>query len=192
MHFSSRTSSGARRVGTVAVLATGALGLAATTSAHADPATAVPVVQGVENGVAFTASPLTDGSGLTASVADGTLSMVGGAVTLTNRDGGVVATLPTRILSGAGDFDLAANIAADGRSVTLSPVAAPAAVTTNMADFVDEASDTLARKQHNAGVGALIGAGIGAVLGFFLGGVGALVTVPIGAGIGALIGYSTP
>ncbi|WP_157228796.1 hypothetical protein [Nocardia brevicatena] len=33
---------------------------------------------------------------------------------------------------------------------------------------------------------------IGAVLGFFLGGVGALVTVPSGTGTGALIGYSTP
>ena len=60
------------------------------------------------------------------------------------------------------------------------------------AQAIDEAADTLARKQHNAGIGALVGAGIGAVLGFFLGGVGALITVPIGAGIGALIGYSTP
>ncbi|SLJ82477.1 Uncharacterised protein [Mycobacteroides abscessus subsp. abscessus] len=30
------------------------------------------------------------------------------------------------------------------------------------------------------------------MFGFFLGGVGALVTVPIGAGIGALIGFATP
>lgn len=191
MTFSSRTSSSARRFGAIAVLAAGALGLAATT-AHAGPAAAVPIVQGVEGGVAFTASPLADGSGLTASVADGTFSLAGGVVTLTDPAGRVVATVPTHIVTGAGNFDLAAGIAADGQSVTLRPVAAPAVVTDNMAAFVDEASDTLARKQHNAGIGALIGAGIGAVLGFFLGGVGALVTIPIGAGIGALIGYSTP
>ncbi|MGW6424910.1 hypothetical protein ACWF82_19725 [Nocardia sp. NPDC055053] len=191
MTFSSRTSSSARRFGAVAVLAAGALGLAATT-AHAGPAAAVPIVQGVEGGVAFTASPLADGSGLTASVADGSFSLAGGVVTLADRAGRVVATVPTHIVTGAGNFDLAAGIAADGQSVTLRPVAAPAVVTDNLAAFVDEAGDTLARKQHNAGIGALIGAGIGAVLGFFLGGVGALITIPIGAGIGALIGYSTP
>ncbi|MEV6219655.1 hypothetical protein [Nocardia sp. NPDC051833] len=190
MFFSSRTSSSARRFGTVAVLAAGALGLAATT-AHAGPA-AVPTVQGVEGGVAFTASPLADGSGLTAAVADGTFRLAGGVVTLSDRSGQVVAAVPTRIVTGAGDVELAAGIAADGQSVTLRPVAAPAFVTDNLATFVDEASDTLARKQHNAGIGALVGAGIGAVLGFFLGGVGALITIPIGAGIGALIGYSTP
>ncbi|MFD4432357.1 hypothetical protein [Nocardia sp. NPDC058497] len=113
-------------------------------------------------------------------------------VTLADPAGRVVATVPTHIVTDAGNFDLAAGIAADGQSVTLRPVAAPAVVTDNKAAFVDEAGDTLARKQHNAGIGALIGAGIGAVPGFFLGGVGALVTIPIGAGIGALIGYSTP
>ncbi|WP_278262671.1 hypothetical protein [Nocardia sp. AG03] len=191
MTFSSRTSSSARRIGAVAVLAAGALGLAATT-AHAGPAAAVPIVQGSEGGVAFTASPLTDGSGVTASVADGTFRLAGGVVTLTDRSGRVVASVPTRIVTGAGDFDLTAGVAADGQSVTLRPVAAPAVVTDNLASFVDEASDTQARKQYNAGIGALVGAGIGAVLGFFLGGVGALITIPIGAGIGALIGYSTP
>ncbi len=191
MFFVSRKNSAARRFGTVAVLAAGALGVTAAT-AHAGPATAVPVVHGVEGGVAFTASPLADGSGITAAVPEGAFQLAGGAVTLTAPDGRVVATVPTRIVTGAGAFDLAAGVAADGRSVTLRPVAAPAVVDQNLASFVDEASDTLARKQHNAGIGALVGAGIGAVLGFFLGGVGALITIPIGAGIGALIGYSTP
>jgi uncharacterized protein YqgC (DUF456 family) len=190
MHFSSRTTSGAQRFGAIAVLAAGAVGLAAT--AQAAPAAAAPIVAGVDSGVAFTASPLADGSGLTVSAPDGTFRVVGGAVTLTNREGTVVAAVPTRIITGAGDFDLVAGVSADGRSATLTPTAAPAVVTANMAEFVDAASDTQARKQHNAGIGALIGAGIGAVLGFFLGGVGALVTIPIGAGIGALIGYSTP
>lgn len=175
----------------VAVLAVGAVGLTATTNAHAAP-TAAPVVQGTENGVAFTAGPSADGAGLTTSVVDGTFTLAGGTVTLTDREGRAVASIPTRIASTAGTFDLAAAIAADGRSLTLAPVGAPAAVTANTAEFVDEAAETQARKQHNAGIGALIGAGIGAVLGFFLGGVGALVTIPIGAGIGALIGYSTP
>ncbi|MFD3705368.1 hypothetical protein ACFWUP_19695 [Nocardia sp. NPDC058658] len=184
MHFS--------KFSAIAVLAAGAVGLAATNTAQAAPAAAVPIVQGVDNGVAFTASPLVDGSGLTVSAPDGRFSLVGGAITLTNAEGRVVAAVPTRIITGAGDFDLVAGISADGRSATLTPTAAPAVVTANMAEFVDAAADTEARKMHNAGIGALIGAGIGAVLGFFLGGVGALVTVPIGAGIGALIGYSTP
>lgn len=191
MTFASRTRSGARRWGSVAVLTAGALGLAATV-AQAEPASAVPAVRGVEKGVAFTASPLADGSGVTTSVAEGVFRLAGGSVTLADRDGRVVATVPTRIATGAGEFDLAAGVSADGRSVTLRPVAAPAVVTENLASFVDEAAATQARKQHNAGIGALVGAGIGAVLGFFLGGVGALITIPIGAGIGALIGYSTP
>ncbi|MFC4127054.1 hypothetical protein [Nocardia rhizosphaerae] len=146
----------------------------------------------MEGAVAFTASPLGDGTGLTASVTDGTFRLAADTLTLTDNAGRIVTSLPTHITTGAGGFDMATDIAADGRTVTLRPIAAPAVVTANMAAFVDEASDTIARKQHNAAVGALIGAGIGAVLGFFLGGVGALVTVPIGAGIGALIGYSTP
>ncbi|WP_410876242.1 hypothetical protein [Nocardia sp. A7] len=180
------------RIGVVAVLAAGTVGFAATTTAQAAPSATVPIVHGVDGGVAFTASPLADGSGLTVSAPGGTFALAGGAVTLTDSAGRVVAALPTRIITGAGDFDLVAGISADGRSATLSPTAAPAVVNANMADFVDAASDAQARKQHNAGIGALIGAGIGAVLGFFLGGVGALVTIPIGAGIGALIGYSTP
>ncbi|MFC6010861.1 hypothetical protein [Nocardia lasii] len=192
MRLSSRTTSGTQRFGVIAALAAGAVGLAATTTAHAAPSAAVPVVHGVDGGVAFTATPKTDGSALTVSAPEGTFGIAGGAITLTDHTGRLVAAVPTRILSGAGDFDLVADIAADGRSATLTPAVAPAVVTANMAEFVDEAADTLARKQHNAGVGALIGAGIGAVLGFFLGGVGALVTIPIGAGIGALIGYSTP
>ncbi|MGY0498158.1 hypothetical protein ACWZHB_06630 [Nocardia sp. FBN12] len=180
------------RFGVIAVLAAGTVGFAATTTAQAAPSAAVPAVQGVDNGVTFTASPLADGSGLTVSALDGRFGITGGAVTLTDAASRVVTTLPTRILTGAGDFDLAAAVSADGRSVTLSPTAAPAVVNANMAAFIDQAADTQARKQHNAGIGALIGAGIGAVLGFFLGGVGALVTIPIGAGIGALIGYSTP
>lgn len=190
MFFVSRTNP-VRRWGSVAVLTAGALGLAATV-ANAEPAAAVPAVHGVEQGVAFSASPLADGTGVRASAVDGVFRLAGGAVTLADREGRVVASVPTRIVTGAGDFDLAASVTADGRSVTLTPVAAPAVVTENLASFVDEAADTLARKQHNAGIGALIGAGIGAVLGFFLGGVGALITIPIGAGIGALIGYSTP
>lgn len=189
MAISSRTTSRTVRFGSIAVLAVGALGIA---SGTAQAAPVVPVVHGAEGGVEFVASPLADGSGLTARTEAGSFTRSGGAVLLADRDGRIVASVPTRIVTGAGTFDLDAGIAADGQSVTLRPVGAPAVVQHNLASFVDEASDTQARKQYNAGIGALVGAGIGAVLGFFLGGVGALITVPIGAGIGALIGYSTP
>ncbi|MBF6434853.1 hypothetical protein [Nocardia cyriacigeorgica] len=185
-----------KRFTATAFLTIGVLGASAGV-VHAHPAAPAPdaiAVHGTEQGIGYTAAPTADGTGVSATVAQGGFALTadGKAVTLADGTGRVVATLPMAFVADGHKFGLAPQISDAGRTLTLTPVGAPAATTDRLASFVDDDAATLARKQHNAGVGALIGAGIGAVLGFFLGGVGALVTVPIGAGIGALIGFSTP
>ncbi|WP_067649517.1 hypothetical protein [Nocardia harenae] len=172
------------RIAATAVLAAAATAAAAGV-AHAAPAPAAAVsVQGSEQGIAFTTAPAADGR-LVTTVASGAFAVTGGAVTLSDAAGTVVAALPLTVQTAGGALDLRPVVADAGRTLTLTPVSQ----TGEVQPVQDE---TTARKQYNAGVGAIIGAGIGAVIGFFLGGVGALVTVPIGAGIGALIGFSTP
>ncbi|HLS75202.1 MAG TPA: hypothetical protein VK083_00220 [Nocardia sp.] len=181
-----------RRLAAPALLAAGATALAAGT-AHAAPAPATPppvAIQGVEQGIGYTAGPSADGSALVTTLESGQFRIAANAVLLTDATGRTVSALPTTVHINGAPVGLSPSLADNGRTLLLTPVNAPA-VGERLADFVDE-NATLARKQHNAVVGALIGAGIGAVLGFFLGGVGALITVPIGAGIGALIGFSTP
>ncbi|WP_227998923.1 hypothetical protein [Nocardia australiensis] len=160
---------------------------------NAQPAPAAEVgVRGVEQGVGYVAAPAADGRGVITTVDAGSFALTSAAdaVTLSDAAGNVVVTLPLAVQVSGQSFGLTPQIGDAGRSLTLTPVAA--VDNQQGTQFVDEAADTLARKQHNAGIGAIVGAGIGAVIGFFLGGVGALVTVPIGAGIGALIGYATP
>ncbi|MBF6171063.1 hypothetical protein [Nocardia blacklockiae] len=178
---------------TAAALAAAAL-TAAATAADAQPAPATTAaatssVRAVDHRVGYTVASSADGGAVT-TLDGGRFAPAADAASVAVIDaaGTIVDTIPLGLPTSSGLVAVAAAIAEDGRTLTLTPqsTSAPAAQTIN------EASDTIARKQHNAGVGALIGTGIGAVIGFFLGGVGALVTVPIGAGIGALIGYATP
>lgn len=176
------------RIAATAVLAAAATAAAAGV-AHAGPApapgpAAAVAVHGNEQGLAFTTAPAADGR-LVTTVAAGAFAVSGGAVTLSDAAGTVLAAVPLTVQTAGGAVELRPVVGDAGRTLTLTPVSA----TGELQPVQDE---TTARKQYNAGVGAIIGAGIGAVLGFFLGGVGALVTVPIGAGIGALIGFATP
>ncbi len=177
----------ANRIAATALLAIGVTGVTAGV-VQAEPAAEVGI-RGVEHGIGYVTAAAPGDSGVTTTVDAGSFALTpdGQAVTLTDGVGNQVVTLPLTVQAAGGTVGLTPRIDAAGRSLTLTPQADPAQV----AQHIDEA-ETLARKQHNAVVGALIGAGIGAVIGFFLGGVGALVTVPIGAGIGALIGFSTP
>ncbi|MFE7798034.1 hypothetical protein [Nocardia sp. NPDC057440] len=175
-----------------ALLAIGATGLTAgTVNAQPAPATET-AVRGVEHGIEYAAAPAADGRGVITTVAAGSFALTGDAqaVTLSDGAGNVVVTLPLAFQTAGAKFGLTPQISDAGRTLTLTPIGAQVDTQQN-AQFIDE-TDTLARKQYNAGIGALVGAGIGAVIGFFLGGVGALVTIPIGAGIGALIGFATP
>ncbi|MBF6166089.1 hypothetical protein IU486_15055 [Streptomyces gardneri] len=179
------------RFAATALLAVGATGIA-TGVAHAQPATPAQVsVHGVEQGIGFTSAPAADGTGVVTTLDAGSFALTADARAVELRDGAgqVVATVPLAFQASGATHGLAPAISDAGRTLTVTPVGAPA-VTERLTQINED--ETLARKQHNAGVGALIGAGIGAVIGFFLGGVGALVTIPIGAGIGALIGFSTP
>ncbi|MET7768848.1 hypothetical protein [Nocardia sp. NPDC005366] len=180
----------ANKFAATALLAIGATGITAgAVQAQPVPDTGVGV-HGVEHGIGYVAAATADGTGVATTVEAGrfTLASDAASVTLADGAGNVVTTIPLGLSAAGQTVALTARIDAEGRTLTLTPQSA----TAQTAQTIDEASDTLARKQYNAGIGALVGAGIGAVLGFFLGGVGALVTVPIGAGIGALIGYSTP
>ncbi|WP_054813022.1 hypothetical protein [Nocardia arizonensis] len=180
----------AKKFAATALLAVGATGITAGVAAAQPVSNTEFGVRGVDHGIAYVAAPSADGRGITTSVDAGrfVLAADGRSVSLTDAAGGVVATVPLALRAVNQTIALAPRIDAEGRTLTLTPQADAAQTAT----AIDEAADTLARKQYNAGIGALIGAGIGAVIGFFLGGVGALVTVPIGAGIGALIGFSTP
>lgn len=181
------------KIAATALLAVGATGLT-TGVVHAQPTPSAAVsVRGVDQGVEYVTAPAVDASALITSVSTGSFRLTHDArsVILTNAAGQTVLSLPLLFQANGQTLGLTPEISNTGRTLTLTPVNAPANLIQDNAQLVSEA-DTLARKQHNAGVGALIGAGIGAVIGFFLGGVGALVTVPIGAGIGALIGFATP
>ncbi|MEU6562604.1 hypothetical protein [Nocardia nova] len=172
---------------TAAILASVAISATAAT-AHAEP---VPVLSApielTDHGIGYTVTG-TDGNRVVARATNGRFaaSSDAGSVAVVDAAGAPVTAIPLGLRTAeSGVIHVAASISDDGQTLTLTP-ASP------RAHPVDDASDIIDRKQHNAGVGALIGGGIGAVLGFFLGGVGALVTIPIGAGIGALIGYATP
>ncbi|MFG1791055.1 hypothetical protein [Nocardia sp. NPDC049149] len=176
-----------------ALLAVGATGITAGI-VNAQPAqqpSSLVSAYGVDHGIGYTTA--TDGTGVITTVDAGlfALRMDGAAVTLSDAAGNVVLTLPTTFTAEGRTFGLQPLVGDAGRTLRLTPIGAPE-TSSHLAQLVGEQEDTIARKQYNAGIGALIGAGIGAVIGFFLGGVGALVTVPIGAGIGALIGYATP
>ncbi|WP_024803039.1 hypothetical protein [Nocardia sp. BMG51109] len=173
---------------TTAGLATVAITMAAV-PAHAAPQTETGI-SGVDHGIEYVAAPTPDHAGVTTTVAAGSFALTndGQAVTLTDVAGREVMTMPLTMQAAGATIALTPQIGADGRALTLTPQSDA----TQVAQNIGEAEDTIARKQQNAVVGALIGGGIGAVIGFFLGGVGALITVPVGAGIGALIGYSTP
>ncbi|MBF6175754.1 hypothetical protein [Nocardia blacklockiae] len=182
----------ASKFAAAALLAVGATAVTASVvhAAPAPEATAAGIaVRATDHGVAYTTAPTADRRGVQTTVESGRFVAADATtVALTDAAGNTVATVPLGLRTAGGTVALAAQIGADGRTLTLTPQTASAPT----AQAIDEAADTLARKQYNAGIGALIGAGIGAVLGFFLGGVGALITIPVGAGIGALIGYSTP
>lgn len=180
-----------KHIAATALIAIGALG-AATGTAHADTHAAEVAVRGAEQSVGYVVAPDESGTALVTTLEAGSFRLAadGAAVTVADAAGRALTTLPLGVAAGGTTAPLAAAISADGRTLTLTPEAASPAGR-HLAELVADPG-TEARKMHNAGIGALIGGGIGAVLGFFLGGVGALITIPIGAGIGALIGYSTP
>ncbi|MEU1981608.1 hypothetical protein [Nocardia sp. NPDC019395] len=180
-----------KHIAATALLSIGTLGIA-TGTAQADPHTAETAVRGAEQGVGYVVAPNETGTSIVTTLDAGSFRLTadGAAVTLADQAGRTLTTLPLGVAAAGTTAPLAAGISADGRTLTLTPDAATPAGQ-HIAQLVAD-PDTEARKMHNAGIGALIGGGIGAVLGFFLGGVGALITIPIGAGIGALIGYSTP
>ncbi|MEV6771106.1 hypothetical protein AB0N05_21050 [Nocardia sp. NPDC051030] len=151
-----------------------------------------------DHGVSIATVPNADGSGVVTEIDSGRfeLSPDVRSVTLFDRNGEIVDTLPMAIQVAGVKYLLAPGIEQAGRSLTLSPVAMPTLSPAQRADlpinFADAAAD-LNRHQYNAGVGALIGLGIGILVGLpFLFPFGAIPGGVIGAAIGALIGWVLP
>lgn len=172
-----------------ALLAIGATTITAGT-AHATPVIQ-PALHGTDRGVTYVTHVDAGHAGVTTTLDAGTFSLAADArsVSVSDRAGTVVATLPMAFRVADRTFRLAPSIDSAGRTLTLTPVGATPAAP--QPQFVDAAAD-LARHQYNAGVGALIGLGIGILIGGLGYLVGAIPGAIIGAGIGALIGWATP
>jgi hypothetical protein len=177
-------------IGAAAALAVCAVGVSAAT-AEAQPATATarPSVANV------LLAP--ENSGVATTLASGrfTLSSDARTVTVSDRSGRPVETLPMAYRVDGRTVPLRAAIGQGGRELVLTPVDAPAVGASVGAaarrQFVDYNSD-LARHQYNAGVGALIGAAVGGLIGIVFFGIGAIPGVLIGALIGAGVGWVSP
>ncbi|WP_405485141.1 hypothetical protein [Nocardia sp. NBC_00511] len=183
-----------KRLTSTAMLAIGATTIAVG-AAHAQPG--IDQVSGVDQGVSYTTGPNRDGRSVTTTLDAGHfgLSDDGRMVTIFDRSGTAIATLPMAIQVAETKYPLEPRIDEAGQTLTLSPVGAPipspAQSIQAQRQFVDAAAD-LNRHQYNAGVGALIGLGIGILLGLPFDIVGAIPGGVIGAGIGALIGWVLP
>ncbi|MFE3192394.1 hypothetical protein ACFXHA_25520 [Nocardia sp. NPDC059240] len=176
-----------------AIIATGFAG----GFAYADPAGPDTVLHGIDQGVAYDTDLTADGSGVTTTLADGRFDLAadGKSVTLTDAGGAQVATLPMAVQVSGTRWLLDPRIDDAGRSLTLTPVGAAALTPEQQIQahrtFVDYNAD-IARHQHNAAVGALIGLGIGIIVGFPFFVVGAIPGGVLGAAIGAIIGWIVP
>lgn len=187
-----------------ALLAIGATGITAgavnagPTVVHTDVRlVASDGMRGADQGVPSTTSLDPDTSSISTTLDAGrfALSEDRKVVTLLNEAGAEAASLPMAVQFAGSKFLLDPRIDESGRTLTLTPIGAPA-LTPDMKNqaslqFVDAASD-LQRHQYNAGVGALIGLGIGILLGLPFAVVGAIPGGVIGAAIGALIGWTLP
>ncbi|MEU1547538.1 hypothetical protein [Nocardia sp. NPDC005745] len=170
-------------------LAVSALGITAAT-AHAEPAvaerpTAEVTTSGVDHGIDYqiTVSPLD--RVVTATVENGKFELAqNGAVVLESGDGAVVAEVPQRFAVDGRSIAAAQYIAADGRTLTLTPT--PTAE--GIAQLKDISSYDRLKEQINKNLpgvvtGAIVGGLLGACVILIWG-----VSIPVGALIGATVG----
>ncbi|MFE7745867.1 hypothetical protein [Nocardia sp. NPDC057455] len=170
-------------------LAVSALGITAAT-AHAEPAvterqTAGVTTSGVDHGIDYqiTVSPLD--RVVTATVENGEFELAqNGAVVLESDDGAVVTEVPRRFAVDGRSIAAAPHIAADGRTLTLTP--APTAE--DIAHLKDISSYDRLKEQINKNLpgvvtGAIVGGLLGACVILIWG-----VSIPVGALIGATVG----
>ncbi|MFC9440485.1 hypothetical protein [Nocardia sp. NPDC057030] len=180
------------------ITATALLALAATvisTSAtHADPATTTPDtaldVRGSFADIAYQVAASEDRRAAVTTIQDGRFELVhdGRVVTLTDRDGSVVAALPMALRVGDKRVALNPVIEEAGHRLTLVPdhmSQAPLRDVSSQERFFAEVEKAMPIVLAGAGIGAAIGFVVGFPLGLF---VIDFITVPITTVLGAAIG----
>ncbi|UAK33385.1 hypothetical protein K8O92_05250 [Nocardia asteroides] len=179
---------------TMAALAATAI---TTSAAHAQPAPddAPLDLHGSFHQIAYEVAATEDRRAAVATIQDGTFASVhdGRIVTVSDRDGEVVAALPMTLRIGEHRVALRPVLEDAGRRLTVAPIAMAETPVRDVAAqerFYAEAEKAMPSILAGAGIGAAIGFVVGFPLGLF---VLDFITVPAaavaGAAIGALAGY---
>ncbi|QIS13107.1 hypothetical protein [Nocardia arthritidis] len=156
-----------------------ATGIAAAT-AYGQAEVAGPSFNGVDGGVAYTASVAPDRSSATMHLASGKFVLTPDAVAVVANDGTTVGTAPTVMRTVTGqEVQVAPEIDAAATTLTLKPVST-AAAGINAPQTIGDAGTTVA--------GVLIGCAIGFLIGLIVFFVGAIPGCVIGGIIGGIAG----
>ncbi|WP_330230031.1 hypothetical protein OHA40_29115 [Nocardia sp. NBC_00508] len=183
-----------KKFAATALLAVAATGVAAGTTYAAptppavqDQPAAEPTVTGADQGVGYTLGLAEAGKSVVTSVTGGAFNVDtdNQSVTLKNSAGETVTTIPLTATAKGQEVRIAANVADEGRQLTLTPQVAPTANAPVAAEFIG-AQEWFFAELQRASLGALVGGLIGAAIGIVFFGIGILP----GAVLGALIGLA--
>ncbi|MEU7629690.1 hypothetical protein AB0C34_06840 [Nocardia sp. NPDC049220] len=152
-----------------------------------DQAATSPTVTGTDQGVGYLLQIADTGKSLVTSVTGGAFSLDSDqqSVSLKNSTGDTVTTIPLTATAKGQPVQIAANIADEGKQLTLTPQVAPTANAPVAAEFVG-AQEWFFAELQRASLGAAVGGLIGAAIGILFFGVGILP----GAVLGALVGLA--
>ncbi|MGQ4598436.1 hypothetical protein [Nocardia sp. R6R-6] len=182
-----------KKFAATALLAIAATGVTAAT-AYAAPAppvqeqpAAAPAVTGSDQGVGYALRLADAGKSVVTAVTGGAFSVDADkqSVTLKTAAGETVTTIPLTATAKGQEVRIAANVADEGRQLTLTPQLAPTANAPVSAEFIG-AQEWFFAELQRASLGALVGGLIGAAVGIVFFGIGILP----GAALGALIGLA--
>ncbi|WP_327118258.1 DUF3482 domain-containing protein [Nocardia sp. NBC_01730] len=185
-----------KKFAATALLAVAATGVTAGTAyaapvpappAAQDQATTSPTVTGADQGVGYALQLADAGKSVVTSVTNGVFSLDTDkqSVSLKNAAGETVTTVPLVATAKGQQVQIAANIADEGRQLTLTPQVAPTANAPVAAEFIG-AQEWFFAELQRASLGAAVGGLIGAAIGILFFGVGILP----GAVLGAIIGLA--
>ncbi|MGX1778226.1 hypothetical protein ACWIGW_39395 [Nocardia brasiliensis] len=163
-----------------------------------------PTLAGADRGISYSSGLSADGTGVTTKISDGSfgLSEDRSTVTVTGKDGTILARLPMTVAAQGHQVRLNPEIASDATTLTLRPADQPAAAVADPATFRENVGKIQEVSRSSDGikdvvllgcvpglvVGGLIGGIIGAVVGALLLIIGAVVTLPLAILLGATLG----